>query len=138
VRLPVAVFFLACRKSMPMPRSGCVLPSAPASALHMRSHSGVSAPLLMRGYTRHCQAENPLIVLSRFPEPALLAASGTTASPGQIQIKSAGRIRLSGVGETTRGASALCLIQPLASWCAVSWFILPPLAEGELNSLNGS
>jgi hypothetical protein len=25
----------------------------------------------MCGYTRHCQAENPLIVLSRFPEPAL-------------------------------------------------------------------
>jgi gamma-glutamylcyclotransferase (GGCT)/AIG2-like uncharacterized protein YtfP len=32
----------------------------------------------MCGDTRHCQAENPLIVLSRFPEPALLnrAAEG--------------------------------------------------------------
>jgi hypothetical protein len=38
------------------------------------------------------------------------------------RFKSVGRVWLSGVGETTRGASALCLIRPLASWCAVSWF----------------
>jgi len=33
VRLPVAVFSLACRKSMPMPWSGCVLPMTPAERL---------------------------------------------------------------------------------------------------------
>jgi hypothetical protein len=33
----------------------------------------------MRGHPRRCQAENPLIVLSSFPEPALSTAEGQLA-----------------------------------------------------------
>ena len=36
VRLPVAVFSLAFRKSMPMPWSGCILPMAATDSLRVR------------------------------------------------------------------------------------------------------
>jgi hypothetical protein len=48
----------------------------------------LSFALLIRGDIRRCQAENPLIALFRFPEPALTRSDGLYARRDRLEKSS--------------------------------------------------
>ena len=53
VRLPVAVFSLAFRKSMPMPWSGCVLPMTPRELPYIWARVRMQAVISVRRHHQH-------------------------------------------------------------------------------------
>jgi hypothetical protein len=71
----------------------------------------------MRGNTRRCQAENPLIALSSFLEPALLAP------PNLLLIGNLNQPKFQG-HEAEKETSLYCVMEQNASDCHIN-FVLP-------------